>query len=278
MLYVTAHKDAIKLIIEWMLAGGVDSHARGCISYPFHDPLKLLCLNKLVAFLKIECLENRTLRRIDGITRNQPHTFEQMIRLFSVASIPSQTHHVLQRNLSRWVAALSNDEWKQGCSQASTHSEQKAAMVILGKLRLSVEENWEKQKSLKSSGPRGNRGKRTIKKATTLAKNKTQGNATADNIQIAGRQTGAATQAKLESTQKCITRLPFIKTDARSSKPHNRSWQQGERVPATNGNAEPMAKISTSIVRDIGGPRTERRSVEESASKHVAAHGKLEMG
>lgn len=271
MLYVTAHKDPIKLVIEWMLAGGVDSHANGSIPYPYHDPLKLLCLNKLVAFLKIESLEIRTLKRIDGITRNQPQTFEQMIRLFSVASIPSQTHNVLQRNLSRWVAALSNDEWKQRCSQASTHSEQKPAVALLGKIRLTVEENCEKNKSMKSSGPRGKRSKRTNKKATPLAKNETQGNATGDNLQTAGRQTGVATKAKLESTQKWMTGLPFVKTDARSFKPRGRNRQQGELVAATDGKAEPMAKNSTNTVRDTVGPGTERRSAEQSASKHVAA-------
>lgn len=123
MLYVTTHKDAVKLIVEWMLAGGADSNAKGSIPYPNNDPLKLLSLNKLVAFLKIDSLENRTLKRINGITRNEPLSFEQMIRLFSVASIPFETHNVLQRNLARWVGALSSDEWKKKYSQASAHSQ-----------------------------------------------------------------------------------------------------------------------------------------------------------
>ncbi|MCJ1468569.1 hypothetical protein MMC07_007198 [Pseudocyphellaria aurata] len=147
VLYLTAHKDAIKLVVEWMLAGGVDSNAKGAIPYPNSDPLKLLCLNKHVAFLEIDFLKNPTLKRIDNITRNQPLSFEQMMILLSVVGIPSDTHSILERNFPRWIAALHGDEWKRKFSQASAHSEQKPAVIILGKLRLAVEENWDKKKS-----------------------------------------------------------------------------------------------------------------------------------
>lgn len=187
MLYVTAHKDAIKLIIGWMLAGGVDSVSKGSIPFPNNDLARLLSLNKLVAFLKIDSLENRTLRRIDSITRNQPLSFEQMTQLFSIASIPSETHNVLQRNLSRWVEALSSDEWENKYSQASTHSDQKPALIILGKLRLAVEELRGRQKSLEVS--LAYRRKRTVKKAATLTRNETRGNVAPDNRQIAGAKT-----------------------------------------------------------------------------------------
>lgn len=83
---------------------------------------------------------------IDHITRNQRLSFEQMSLLFLVPSIPSETQNVLEHNLSRWVAALSSDEWKK-CSQASAYSEQKPALITLGKLRLAVEENRETRKS-----------------------------------------------------------------------------------------------------------------------------------
>ena len=53
VLYVYAHKDAIKLVIEWMATGGADSTNGGSIPYPANDVLKLLCLNKLVAYLEI---------------------------------------------------------------------------------------------------------------------------------------------------------------------------------------------------------------------------------
>lgn len=243
MLYVTAHKDPVKLIIEWMLAGGVDSKAKGSIPYPHDNPLKLLCLNKLVAFLKINSLENRTLKRIDNITRNQPLGFEQMIRLFSVASIPSETHHVLQRNLSRWVGALSSDEWKKKCSQASTISEQKTALIILCKLRLAVEENRDKRKSLKSSASRANGQRQTVKKTTTLTENEISGNAAADT-----RETGSW-----------------------NSKLNGKAWRQGKRLPATNGDAGPVAKKSTSVVRDTVGAKTEWKIVGKLAVEDVVA-------
>ncbi|MCJ1423417.1 hypothetical protein MMC29_001300 [Sticta canariensis] len=44
VLYVTAHKDAIRLIIRWMPAGGVNSNRNGSIPYPKNDIHKLLSL------------------------------------------------------------------------------------------------------------------------------------------------------------------------------------------------------------------------------------------
>lgn len=258
MLYVNANKDAIKLIIGWMLAGGVDSNRNGSIPYPQNDVLKLLSLNKLVAFLKIDSLENRTLRRIDSITRYQPLSFEQMTRLFSVASIPSETYNVLQRNLSRWVAALSSDEWEKKYSQASTQSDQKPALIILGKLRLAVEEKRERLISLETS--KAYRRRRTGKKAATLTRNETTGNVAPDNMQIAGVKT-APTKTKLKNTQKWTTGLSTTKTTTEtgsgSSKPNIKVWQQGELEPPRNGDVNPMITKSTSVSRDTAGARTE---------------------
>lgn len=224
MLYLTAHKDAIKLIIEWMLAGGVDSNAKGAIPYPNFDLLKLLSLNKLVTFLEIDFLKNRTLNRIDSITRNQPLSFRQMMQLLSVADIPSETHAVLERNLPRWVAALNGDEWKEKFSRASTHSEQKPAVIILGKIRLAVEENWEKKKPRPS-----------------------------------GQKVNGLRHRKLENTQKWI---PGLTTATSGSKPKSEAWQQEKRVPTTNANVEPMAMKLTSAVRDNAGTRKERKIAE----------------
>lgn len=212
-----------------MLAGGVDSKAKGSIPYPNDNPLKLLCLNKLATFLQIDSLENRTLKRIDNITRSQRLSFEQMSRLFSVASIPSETQIVLERNSSRWVAALTSDEWKR-CSQASTCSEQKPALITLGKLRLAIEENREKRKSLKLSSPRPNRRGQTVKKAAIL----TNCNAVAEDKQISGGKT-VSSGKKLENTQKWVAGHSTAKT----GKPNWKVWPRNGNVRA----AKPVGAV-----------------------------------
>ncbi|MCJ1427624.1 hypothetical protein MMC29_005527 [Sticta canariensis] len=235
VLYLTAHKDPIKLIIEWMLAGGVDSNRNGSIPYSQNDVHKLLSLNKLVAFLKIDSLENRTLKRIDSITRSQPLSFEQMTRLFSVASIPSETHNVLQRNLSRWVAALSSDEWEKKYSQASTQSDQKPALIILSMLRLAVEERRERQISLETS--------KAFRRRATLTRNETRGNVAPDNMQIAGAKT-APTKTKLKNTQKWTTGLSTTKTTTKTGS--EQVFQEIQLVPERSGKLQESQLPSTS--------------------------------
>ena len=254
-----------------MLAGGVDSNANGSIPYPNNDLHKLLSLNQLVAFLKIDSLENRTFRRIDGITRNEPQSFEQMTRLFSVAGIPSQTHKLLKRNLWRWVAALSDDEWKKSYSQASTHSDQKSALIILSKLRFAVEEKREMPIALKTS--KAYRRSRSTKEAATWTRNETRGNVAPDNMGIAGAKP-SRTQKELKNTRKQITGLSTTetttKTGSESSKPNTKVWQQGELEPPSNGDVYPMMRKPTSISTDTAGATMKWRTGGKPASKHIA--------
>lgn len=129
-LYVFAHKEAVKFVIEWMAGGGRDN-AKGVIPYPKNDLLKLLCLNKLVVYLEIPNLKDRTLRDTEALTKYGSVSSNQIARAFAIAQPLSQARAILEKNLTKWVASFNKKDWEAKCQLACN----KAALGILTNLR-----------------------------------------------------------------------------------------------------------------------------------------------
>lgn len=171
ILYVSAHKEAVKFVIEWMAAGGTDN-ARGSVSYPKDDLLKILCLNKLAVHLEISALVNRTLREIKVLSQHGSMTSDQIARAFVIAQPMSQARFILEQNLTKWMATFGAKEWETKCELALN----KAAVEVLTNLWNTAMKSWRNQntqtraiKNISAVQNRQKRGKKAMKSTNKAA-------------------------------------------------------------------------------------------------------------
>lgn len=203
-LYVFAHKEAVKLVIEWMAGGGMDN-ARGAIPCPKNDILKLLSLNKLVVDLEITNLTDRTLRDIGALSLHGSLSSDQIARAFAIAQPFSQARTILERNLTKWVATFNHKDWEVKCQLASN----KAALNILANLRataLKARENRKKQIGYDSS-----RRKKVNKAMTAIRGITVEKPKSAQSVYIKDVASGLRARQELLTRSKREKMKPFPK-------------------------------------------------------------------
>lgn len=143
------HKDAIKYVTQWMVAGGKDSSVKGAIPYPKDDSPDLVCLNKLAAELGIRPLQERTFESIDNYTRHHPMPLMVMERVVSMAGIPVETRDMISTNLKKWIGSRADGEWvKQGEQHPQAFE---GAMSLLAVVRKEVAQAEEARRKARLS-------------------------------------------------------------------------------------------------------------------------------
>ncbi len=150
VLYMTGyHKDAIKYVTQWMVAGGMDSTVKCAIPYPKDDFADLVCLNRLAADLGIRPLRERTLQSIDTYTRHHPMPLMVMQQVVSMAGIPIETRAMIIGNLKKWIGSRADGEWvKQGEQHPQAFE---GAMSLLAVVRKEVAQAEEARRKARLS-------------------------------------------------------------------------------------------------------------------------------
>ena len=114
VLYLTdISKEPVKYVIEWMVAGGTNSTAKGAVPYPKDDLLNLICLNKLATYLEVGPLKEQTLKSIELYTCHQPLTLMQLDRVFKRTDMSPEIGATIKASVKKWLRGPMKQTWSK---------------------------------------------------------------------------------------------------------------------------------------------------------------------
>ena len=118
------HKDALKYVIQWMVAGGKDSTVSNAIQYPKDHLVNLVCLNRLTSQLGVGLLNDRTWKSIEHLLRYNPISLVDLQKIAPLPMIPGRMRCILREGLKKSVGTPHERLWyKQGTAQPELYQD-----------------------------------------------------------------------------------------------------------------------------------------------------------
>lgn len=142
------HKNLVKFVIQWMLAGGAHGNYKHAVEYPREDADKLAALLKFSAQNGIAGLVQRTKETLLEVIGKQAVSFKQFETVFNRTSATDKLREILVKGTKAWTGKLSEDVLDQMYSVPTYNAQVSAqnsgllteAIIAITNLRNEVKE------------------------------------------------------------------------------------------------------------------------------------------